>query len=155
MKHIITEGFRQCGHPVCRRFDHWSVKLSVYVSVFDRKLLSLLVLSLVGVQAYHRTVQKNIEIDGEVILPSPTIALNNNNINLAQKTVLEEHPTSDGAENPYAILRACNRKFYSLMHYRIQKFARVEWHLCAYIIPIKWNSTYVLGPVLHMPKMTV
>ena len=54
---------------------------------------------------------ENIGIDGKVIPPPPTFALNKNNINLAQKVILEEYRTSDGAENPYAALRDCNGNF--------------------------------------------
>ena len=66
-----------------------------------------MVLLLICVQEYHRTVLKNIGIDGKVTPPPPAVALNKNNINLAQKAILEEYQTSDGAENPYAALRAC------------------------------------------------
>lgn len=66
-------------------------------------------------QEYHQTVLKNIEIDAKVIPPPPTVSLNENNINLAQKAILAEYQTSDGAENFYAALRYCNGKFYSLM----------------------------------------
>ena len=76
-----------------------------------------------GIREYHSTVLASVEINNKKIAPHSKVALNKDNIHVAQSALLKSYQNDAGETNPYQGLRSYYGKFYSLIHDGIQKFA--------------------------------
>ena len=103
-----------------------------------------------GVTGYHKTLLKNVI--GFKLFPPPKVSLvNKNNISKVQKALLISYQTSNGDENLYAALKSHNRKFYSTMHNRTQKFLK---ELNDYVCTMSPNNSKIVLMPRAMSKIS-
>ena len=80
---------------------------------------------MVGLRGFYDIVLGYVEVDGKRI-PPPKVHVNNHNITLTEKGLLEAFKTLDVSGrcnvSPYKALRGPFSKWYSVFHDGIQKF---------------------------------